>query len=88
MTSEYYPWPHLTSPMKRWSMSHTVTVPDEIRTRLDIRPGDTLRWTLTDDGSVRVVVVSQRYGALSDLDPVDTDMETDAIELEREFGRP
>ena len=66
---------------------HTVTVPDEIRARLDIQPGDTLRWTLTDDGTVRVVVVNQRYGALSDLDPVDTGTETDAVELEREFGR-
>ena len=73
--------------MKRRSMSHTVTVPDEIRARLDSQTGDTLRWTLTDDGTVRIVVGNQRYGALSDLDPVDTGTETDAVELEREFGR-
>lgn len=60
--------------------SHSVTVPSEIRDRLDIEPGDKLRWTLADDGALRVAVVRQRYGAFDDLDPVDVGEETDAVE--------
>lgn len=67
--------------------SHSVTVPAVIRERLDSSPGDKLRWTLTDDWGLQVEVVKQRYGALSDLEPIDIGEETDAVELEREFGR-
>lgn len=66
--------------------SHSVTVPSEIRERLDIQPGDKLRWTLTGEGELRVEVVKQQYGALSDLDPVDIGEDTNAVELEKEFG--
>lgn len=66
--------------------SYSVTVPAEIRSSLGIEPGDTLRWTLTADGELRVSVVEQSYGALSELEPVDPGAETDAVELEREFG--
>lgn len=67
--------------------SHSVTVPSEIRERLDIRPGDKLRWTLDEEGALHVAVVRQRYGALADLEPVDIGEETDAVDLETEFGR-
>lgn len=63
-----------------------MTVPAEIRERLDISPGDRLRWTLTEEGTLRVEIVEQRRGALSELDPVDVGEETDAVDLEREFG--
>lgn len=64
--------------------SHSVTVPSEIRNRLDIEPGDKLRWTLADDGTLDVEVVRQRYGAFQDLEPVDIGEETDAVaETER-----
>jgi len=66
--------------------SYSVTVPSEIRSSLGIEPGDTLRWTLTDDGELRVSVVEQQYGALSDLEPVDPGTETNAVDLEGEFG--
>lgn len=60
--------------------SHSVTVPSEIRERLDIEPGDKLRWTLGEGDELRVEVVRQRYGAFEDLDPVDVGEETDAVE--------
>lgn len=60
--------------------SHSVTVPSEIRDRLDIEPGDRLRWTLTEEGTLRVEVVRQRYGAFEGLDPIDVGRETDAVE--------
>lgn len=59
--------------------SHSVTVPSEIRDRLDIQSGDKLRWTL-DEGGLRVEVVRQRYGAFDDLDPIDVGEETDAVQ--------
>lgn len=66
--------------------SHSVTVPSAIRERLDISAGDKLRWTLTDEGDLHVEVVTQRYGALPDLEPVDVGEVTNEVDLEREFG--
>lgn len=60
--------------------SHSVTVPSEIRERLDIEPGDRLRWRLDDEGQLLVEVVHERYGAFDDLEPIETDEETDAVE--------
>jgi AbrB family looped-hinge helix DNA binding protein len=40
-----------------------VTIPAELRRRLDIEPGDKLRWTTDDEGDLSVEVVRQRYGA-------------------------
>jgi AbrB family looped-hinge helix DNA binding protein len=62
-----------------------VTVPAEIRDRLDIEPGDKLRWRVDDD-ELGVSVVRQRYGAFDDFEPADLDEETDAVALERGFG--
>jgi AbrB family looped-hinge helix DNA binding protein len=65
--------------------SHSVTVPAPIREQLDIEPGDKLRWTLTESGDLTVTVVSERYGAFEDFEPVDIG-ETNAVETESEFG--
>lgn len=63
-----------------------VTVPAEIRDRLDIEAGDKLRWEITDDGRLSVTVVRQRFGAFDDFEPADLGEPTDAVALEREFG--
>lgn len=43
-----------------------VTIPVDIRRRLDIDGGDKLQWDVTDEGELTVTVVQQRYGAFSD----------------------
>lgn len=48
----------------------TVTIPASLRRRLDIEPGDTLRWTVSEEGSLEVAVVKQRYGAFEGFEPV------------------
>jgi AbrB family looped-hinge helix DNA binding protein len=63
----------------------TVTIPSELRQRLDIGPGDKLRWDVDDDGEISVTVVHQQEGVFDDFEPVDAG-ETDAVEVEREFG--
>lgn len=40
-----------------------VTIPAALRRRLDIEPGDKLRWKTDEDGNLSVEVVKQRYGA-------------------------
>ncbi len=45
-----------------------VTIPASLRRRLDISPGDKLRWDVDDDGELSVEVVKQRYGAFDDDD--------------------
>ncbi|MFB6228955.1 MAG: AbrB/MazE/SpoVT family DNA-binding domain-containing protein [Halobacteriales archaeon] len=45
-----------------------VTIPAALRQRVDIEPGDKLRWEVTDDGELRVEVRRQRYGAFEDDD--------------------
>lgn len=62
-----------------------VTVPSEIRDRLDIRPGDKIRWRISNDGEVRVEVVNQRFGAFDDFEPVDIG-ETNAAEDHNLYG--
>ena len=47
-----------------------VTIPADLRRRLDIEPGDKLRWEGDDDGTLSVEVVKQRYGAFDDFEPV------------------
>lgn len=47
-----------------------VTIPADLRRRLDIEPGDKLRWNADEDGNLSVEVVKQRYGAFDDFDPV------------------
>ena len=45
-----------------------VTIPAALRRRLDIEPGDKLRWSADDEGDLSVEVVKQRYGAFDDDD--------------------
>ncbi|WP_435196084.1 AbrB/MazE/SpoVT family DNA-binding domain-containing protein [Natronomonas sp. EA1] len=52
------------------SDSGVVTVPASVRRRLDIEPGDKLRWSVDEEGSLTVEVVRQRYGAFEDFEPV------------------
>lgn len=40
-----------------------VTIPADLRRRLDIEPGDKLRWTIDEEGNLSVEIVRQRYGA-------------------------
>jgi len=47
-----------------------VTIPADLRRRLDIKAGDKLRWDVDDEGNLLVEVVKQRYGAFDDLEPV------------------
>jgi antitoxin PrlF len=47
-----------------------VTIPASLRQRLDIEPGDKLRWEVDDEGGLSVEVVKQRYGAFDDFEPV------------------
>jgi len=47
-----------------------VTIPASLRRRLDIEPGDKLRWDTADDGTLSVEVIKQRYGAFDDFEPV------------------
>jgi antitoxin PrlF len=50
------------------SDSGVVTVPATIRRRLDIEPGDKLRWSTDEEGNLAVEVVRERYGAFEDDD--------------------
>ena len=52
------------------SDSGVVTVPASIRQRLDIEPGDKLRWHTDDEGNLTVEIVRERYGAFEDFEPV------------------
>lgn len=62
-----------------------VTIPADLRRRLDIESGDKLRWATDDEGNLSVEVVHQGEGVFDDFEPVDAG-ETDAVEAEREFG--
>lgn len=62
-----------------------VTIPASLRRRLDIDPGDKLRWDVDDDGGLTVEVIHQREGVFDDFEPVDVG-ETNAVDAEREFG--
>ncbi|GAD52755.1 transcriptional regulator [Halarchaeum acidiphilum MH1-52-1] len=62
-----------------------VTIPADLRRRLDIEPGDKLRWTTDEEGNLSVEIVHQREGVFDDFEPVDGG-ETNAVEVEGEFG--
>ena len=62
-----------------------VTIPAELRRRLDIEPGDKLRWIADDEGTLSVEVVHQREGVFDDFEPVDVG-QTNAVDVEAEFG--
>jgi bifunctional DNA-binding transcriptional regulator/antitoxin component of YhaV-PrlF toxin-antitoxin module len=54
-----------------------ANIPARIRGELDIDDGDTLRWHIEDDGTLRVQVVQQRSGTFSDFNGYDGDRETE-----------
>ncbi|TQQ81140.1 AbrB/MazE/SpoVT family DNA-binding domain-containing protein [Halonotius terrestris] len=54
-----------------------ANIPARIRRKLDIDDGDTLRWQIEDDGTLRVRVVQQHTGTFSDFEGYDGDEETD-----------
>lgn len=59
---------------------YAVTIPASLREELDLEPGDRLRWTVDDDGRLLAEVVTERYGAADELEPLDLG-ETDAVEV-------
>ncbi len=62
-----------------------VTTPADLRRRLDIEPGDKLRWTTDDSGTLSIEVAHQRESVFDDFEPVDAG-ETNAVDVEAEFG--
>lgn len=54
-----------------------ANIPACIRRELEIDGGDTLRWRIEDDATLRVRVVQQRSGTFSEFDGYDGDRETD-----------
>jgi antitoxin PrlF len=60
--------------------SYSVTVPAAVRKRAEIEPGDKLQWTVDEEGQLSVAVVNERYGAFSELDPVDIGTDTDVVD--------
>lgn len=54
-----------------------ANIPARIRRELDIDDGDTLRWTVEEDGTLRVHVVQQRSGTFSDFDGYGGETRTD-----------
>jgi AbrB family looped-hinge helix DNA binding protein len=59
-----------------------ATVPAELRDRLDIEPGDKLRWELEDDGTLTVEVKRQREGTFSDFEPYSSGSPTNAAVID------
>ena len=66
--------------------NYAITVPPEFRRQLDLEPGDRLRWRTTDDGRLVAEQVSERYGVAEDLEPIDAEVETDAVVETEERG--
>lgn len=60
--------------------SYSVTVPAVVRREAGVEAGDKLRWHVDEDGTLSVELVKQRYGAFSDLEPVDIGEPTDAAD--------
>jgi AbrB family looped-hinge helix DNA binding protein len=58
--------------------SYSITVPAAVRKRAGIEAGDKLRWHVDEQGDLSVEIVKQRYGAFSELEPIETDEKTDA----------
>lgn len=63
-----------------------ANIPAHIRQQLDIDDGDTLRWHIEDDGTLRVQVVQQRSGTFSDFDGYDGEEATDVENDHDDWG--
>lgn len=55
-----------------------ANIPAQIRRQLDIDDGDQLRWSVEDDGTMRVEVVHREEGSFAGFTGYDGDEETDA----------
>jgi bifunctional DNA-binding transcriptional regulator/antitoxin component of YhaV-PrlF toxin-antitoxin module len=49
--------------------SYSVTVPAAVRERADVEPGDKIRWSVDESGTVSIEVVKQRVGVFEDFEP-------------------
>lgn len=58
--------------------SYSVTVPAAVRREADVEAGDKIRWSVDEDGTLSIELVTQQYGVFSQLDPVDIREPTDA----------
>jgi antitoxin PrlF len=47
-----------------------VTIPASLCRRLDIEPGNKLRWDTDDEGTLVAEVIKQHYGAFDDFERV------------------
>lgn len=66
---------------------YAVTIPSAVRDRLDVEPGDRIRWRVTESKDLVVEVLKQRTGVFDDFEPVDMgethaadDHDLDAVE--------
>lgn len=66
--------------------SYGVTVPADVREQIDLEPGDSLRWSVTEDGRLVAEVIRERFGAFDDFEPADIGEETNAVDLVDEHG--
>lgn len=67
--------------------SFGTTIPSEVRGALEdqLEPGDKVRWVV-EDGELSVKIIRERYGTLSELEPVDGEP-ADAVEVTEQSGR-
>lgn len=63
-----------------------ANIPAGIRRELDIDDGDHLRWTLEDDGSIRVQVVRQETGTFAAFDGYEGDTSTNVTDDHDDWG--
>jgi antitoxin PrlF len=60
--------------------SGSVTIPKWVREELNIEEGDSIRWTVDEDGELSVEIVRERYGAFEDFEPGTGKEETNSVE--------
>ncbi|KDE58220.1 AbrB family transcriptional regulator [Halostagnicola sp. A56] len=63
-----------------------ANIPARIRRQLEIDDGDQLRWSVEDDGTVRIEVVHRRGGSFANFAGYDGDEETDAASDHDDWG--
>lgn len=63
-----------------------ANIPVRIRRRLDIDDGDRLRWSVEDDGTVRIEVVHRRGGSFADFTGYEGDEKTDVTSEHDAWG--
>ena len=63
-----------------------ANIPARIRRELDIGDGDTLRWHIEDDGTLRIQVVQQRSGTFSDFEGYDGEQSTEVQHQHDSWG--